>query len=128
MLVGEIMKKIIVLLVLIVSLSGCKIDQTELDEIEFNDVVYSFEEVSSDGYDMFVGDAHLIEILYSEEVFIISTEIDGDIFIISGDLTQYTISKNGSIILIDGIELSPTGSEFVEWNEDIIPIMEKYVD
>lgn len=122
------MKKIIVLLVLIVSLSGCKIDQTELDEIEFNDVVYSFEEVSSDGYDMFVGDAHLIEILYSEEVFIISTEIDGDIFIISGDLTQYTISKNGSIILIDGIELSPTGSEFVEWNEDIIPIMEKYVD
>ena len=117
------MKKLI-LLTLILLMTACKPQQVE--ELTFNEKTYTFSEVSSDGYDMFVGDGHLLEVKYEDEEFIITTEIDEDIYIIIGDMESYDISKNGTTILIDGKDLEPTGSEMVPWNEDILGIMEQY--
>ena len=123
-------KKILLVLVLVLTLSACRNDETPeiKEDILFNEITYVFNEVSSDGYDLYVGDNKLLEVLYVDEEFIISTEIYQDIFIITGNTTSYQITKNGAIILIDGIDLSPTGSEMVSWNSDIIPLMEQYLD
>jgi len=108
-------------------LTSCKPKEDEqITSVEFNNATYTFEEVSDSGYDLFVGDGHLLEILYSDESFIISIELEDNIYIITGDVEQYIITKNGTTILIDGLDKTPTGLELVEWNEDIIPIMEAY--
>ena len=120
------MKKLLLVFIMVLSLTACKSSNEVVEEIEFNGVTYNLEEVSSLGYDMFVGEGHLIEIKYEEDSIILSTEIDGDIFIVTGTTESYDISKNGTIILIDGADLTPTGIEFVEWNEDIIEIIDQY--
>jgi uncharacterized protein YcfL len=121
------MKKFLLSVILVLLLSACSSD--EITEIEFNDHIYTLEEVSTDGYDMFLYDTYLVEILFDEtdNSFILTTEMDGDIYIVQGTIEEYTVSKNGSTILIDGIDLIATGSEYVNWNEDIIPIMQQYV-
>jgi len=120
------MKKMLLSIIIVLLLSGCKIN--DINEIEFNDHTYVLEEVSTDGYDMYLYDTYLVEVLYDDidEDFIMTTELDGDIYIIIGTQDEYTISKNGITIMIDGMNLTPTGSGYVPWNEDIIPIMEMY--
>ena len=74
---------------------------------------------------MYLADTHLIEVLYDED-FTITFIINEDIYFITGDQEAYTISKNGTSILIDGINQEPTGVEIPEWNDDVINIMEIY--
>ena len=121
------MRKLL-LLVLVVVLSACKpIDETpkQVEEFLFNDVTYNYSDTTRAGFDLFNGDGHLLEVKCEEEC-IISFEIDEDIYIITGTIESYKITKNGATILIDGTEQDLTGIESPEWNEDIPTIIEAY--
>ena len=84
-----------------------------------------YSDTTSQGYDQFAGNGHLIEVKCDEEC-IVSFELDEDIYIIIGSTDTYNISKNGTVILIDGLTQTPTGTELPDWNDDIFSIIEAY--
>lgn len=107
-------------------LTACKpVGQEQVEEFSFNGETYLYSDTTSEGYDLFNGDGHLFEIK-CEENCIISFELNTDIYIITGTSSSYEITKNGSTILIDGIDQTPTGIELPDWNEDIVPILQAY--
>lgn len=118
------MKKILILIILI-TLTGCSKDQAfEVEYIEFAGATYEFVK-EEDGYDIFTNNGHTVEVLYGTTT-IISTEIDGDIYIITGSKITYTITKNGTTILICEGQDNCTGFETVSFQNDIIGIIEEY--
>lgn len=121
------MKKILLVLLFVVLLSACKPEDTVeyLDDFSFDGKTYVYSDTTSKGFDQYVADGHLIEI-NCEETCLMSFEIGEDIYLIQGTSEAYDISKNGTIILIDGKDQTPTGMENPEWNEDILPIIEGY--
>ena len=121
------MKKLLLLL-FVVLLTACKPSPEEhqqVEELSFNGETYVYSDTTRAGFDLFNGEGHLLEVKYDEEC-IISFEIDEDIYIITGTLETYKITKNGSTILIDGSNQDPTGTESPEWNDDIPGIIEAY--
>ena len=113
---------------IILLLAGCKpTEQTpeQVMELEFDGETYSYSDTTSDGYDQFSGNGHMIEI-QCEDTCILSFELDSDIYIIIGTSDTYEITRNGSIILIDGENQTPTGTEIPDWNEDILNILKAY--
>lgn len=119
--------KRIIFFILVLLLAACKpAEETEqILDFSFNENTYTYSGTTKTGYDQYVGDGHLIEIMCEEEC-IISFEMGDDIYFITGTSSAYDITKNGVIILIDGENQSPTGVENPEWNEDILPILQGY--
>lgn len=119
------MKKLILVVIMVIALSACKPTYVS-DGIAFNGQTYDFVETDDNGYDIFEYDGHQIEVTKTSNGFIMSTVINEDIFIISGNTESYEISKNGSTVLIDGVDKIATGTESIVWNDDIIGIMDNY--
>lgn len=121
------MKKIIIL-ALLVFLSACKPSEelpTQVEEFTFNGITYIYSDTTIAGFDLFNGDGHLLEVKCDEEC-IISFELEDDIYIISGTIELYKVTKNGTTVLIDGNDQDSTGTVSPEWNDDIIPILKAY--
>jgi len=116
------MKKLIIALILITALTGCS---KEDNSISFNQKNYEFSHQTDKGYDVYTNDNHELEIIINEDGFVLSTEIDEDIYIVAGTTAKYQITKNGSTITFSGTDQETTGTESVDWNDDIIPIIEK---
>lgn len=109
-------------------LASCKPSedvQEQVEEFLFNDITYVYSDTTSAGFDLFNGDGHLLEVKCEEEC-IISFELGDDIYIVTGTIELYKITKNGATILIDGSGQDPTGTESPEWNDDIVTIIEAY--
>lgn len=122
------MKKLIVVLAFLLILTGCKKETQVSEQVEyvvFSGAKYHYVETES-GYDLFEKDGHIIEINYGR-VTTITTVIDGDIFIIQGDKLDYSITKNGTIIIMcSGEELICSGFESVGFDRDFVDIIEEY--
>lgn len=121
------MKKIL-LIIFVLLLTACKSNVDEfkpVTEFTFNGSIYLFSDTTKAGYDLFNGDGHLFEVKCEDEC-ILSFELDGDIYIVSGTSELFTIMKNGATILIDGTSQNPTGTESPEWKDDIVSILEAY--
>lgn len=119
------MKKLWILLIVIL-LAGCKpVEEDTVNEFVFNGETYVYSDTTSTGYDLFNGNGHLIEIMCETEC-LLSFELDEDIYIVNGTSDSYEITKNGTIILIDGKDQTPTGTELPDWNEDLVRILEAY--
>ena len=120
------MKRMVVLFFILL-LAACKPEEVveQLDEFIFNGETYTYSDTTSQGYEQYVGNGHLIEI-NCDEYCIISFEINEDVYIITGTSATYDVTKNGAIILIDGEEQTPTGIENPDWNSDILPIIKAY--
>lgn len=122
------MKRMILTLLLTLLLVGCGNEEEpyEVTELTFNNQTYQYMKTEDD-YEIFVNNnGHTIEVKYGETT-ILTTEIDDDIYIITGTKTEYEIQKNGTVILIcTGEEINCTGFENVDFREDIISIINEY--
>ena len=120
------MKKLLIF-ILLFTLVGCQKEDKEPEQvqyIEFAGATYEFLKEEA-GYDQFTNGGHIVEVQYGTTT-IVTTEIDGDIYIITGSKLTYTISKNGTTILICEGAGSCTGFESVDFQDDIIGIIEQY--
>lgn len=123
------MKKILLLLTLLLSftLVACNNEEEAyvVTEVTFNGQTYQYMKTENH-YDIFVSNGHTIEIQYGR-ITTITTEIGADIYIIKGEKTDYTITRNGETLLIcSGEEVTCTGHENVDFKLDIIGIIEEY--
>lgn len=116
------------MIAIVLLLTACKPTVENLEQVEtflFNGSTYEYSDTTSSGYDLFNGNGQLFEIKCDDECTM-SFELDEDIYIIIGTSESYEISKNGTIILIDGTNQTPTGTEIPEWNEDLPSIFTAY--
>ncbi len=125
------MKKIILILLLVLTLTACadtedQVEEATTKEVMFNGDTYQYlNEI--DNYDRYINNnGHIIEINYGYNTTL-TTEIDEDIYIITGTKINYSITKNGETILYCiGEELTCTGFENKDFKEDFVGIIEMY--
>ena len=118
---------IALLLLSVITLSGCKNEIVEVTEISFNGKIYEKISVTDDNYDLFDNNGHSIEIFFDDEGILISTEIDEDIYFITGTIESYQIKKNGeTLLLCSGDPIVCSGFEDVSFKLDIMPIIIAY--
>ena len=122
------MKKLLltILLALSITLVACSEEEPyTFTEITFNGETYEFLK-TEDNYDIYIYNGHTIEVQYGR-ITTLTTELDGDIYIIQGEKDDYSIRKNGETILIcSGTEIECTGFENVDFKLDFITIIEEY--
>ena len=116
------MKKILIVAA-ILFLTACKPNTQEpkqVEEFTFNGETYLYSDTSRAGFELFNGNGHLFEVKCDDEC-IFSFELEDDIYIVSGTSETFTVTKNGATILIDGIDINPTGIESVSYTHLTLP-------
>jgi len=125
------MKKLLIVLLLIVLLSGCKKKEKEIEiepiSFSFNGEVYTYLSKLENGYDLYRSDSSELELLDTEEVLEIWHTLDNDIYFIAVNESNLSVEKNGSMIITCSRDTEIcTGFESPVFKDDLFVIADKF--
>jgi uncharacterized protein YcfL len=118
------MKKIglLIFFTTFILLTGCDNQENASqmpEKVLFDNMVFDFVETDEEFY-IYDSDGIEIEIKLTDETMFVSYQKRADVYFIEGTDDAFTIRKNGGLIMsCTGIELTCTGTETIDFYEEV---------